>query len=234
VTTPINLTPFGFTATENLVYARLIQGGPSSGYAVARDLRIARANVYQALRGQVSKGAAVTGGERPQRFRAVRPADLYAGIVQRHGERLDELESQLDLTTENGAESFVTLTGERAFLELASRMAARETAQVVCLAPARILSSLVPALRKRAVDQLPTSVWVVGEHTTLPFTVAGAVSLEACGKVFDAPVAIQVSRGAAILGRFQDGAMRGYWTSEPSVVGATRGAVAALTSAIGG
>jgi HTH-type transcriptional regulator, sugar sensing transcriptional regulator len=231
VATTINLVPFGFTQTENLVYSRLVQGGPSSGYAVARDLRIARANAYQALRGLVSKGAAVTGGERPQRFRAVRPADLYAGIVQRHGERLDELEAQLDMTAENGAESFVTLTGERAFLELASRMAARETDEIVCLASARILTAMVPVLRKRSADGLPTTIWLAGEDANLPFATAGSVPLAASERVFGGPVAIQLSAGAAILGRFQDGGLRGYWSSEPSVVGATRGAVAALIGA---
>ena len=56
MTTPLDLTPFGYTQTENLVYSRLLQGGPASGYAVARDLLIARANAYQALRGLVAKG----------------------------------------------------------------------------------------------------------------------------------------------------------------------------------
>src|SRR5207237_10905226 len=94
-TTPIDLTPFGFTPTESLVYGRLLTGGPASGYAVSRDLLVARANVYQALRALVAKGAAVSTGEKPQRFRAVKPRDLYAGIVERENGKLDSLEAQI-------------------------------------------------------------------------------------------------------------------------------------------
>ncbi len=57
--TDIDLTPFGFTPTENLAYGALLDLGPSSGYAVAKELSIARANAYQALNGLVAKGAAV-------------------------------------------------------------------------------------------------------------------------------------------------------------------------------
>ncbi|MGH9818242.1 MAG: helix-turn-helix domain-containing protein, partial [Candidatus Acidiferrales bacterium] len=41
-----DLTPFGFTPTESLMYATLLRLGPSTGYAVARRARIARANAY--------------------------------------------------------------------------------------------------------------------------------------------------------------------------------------------
>ena len=32
----LNLTPFGFTPTESLVYEVLLTGGPGTGYAIAR------------------------------------------------------------------------------------------------------------------------------------------------------------------------------------------------------
>src|SRR2546425_246043 len=40
---PVDLRPFGFTPTESLVYAALLELGPSTGYAVARAARLARA-----------------------------------------------------------------------------------------------------------------------------------------------------------------------------------------------
>ena len=45
----IDLTPFGFTPTESLVYEVLLTGGPGTGYAVARGAGLARANAYSAL-----------------------------------------------------------------------------------------------------------------------------------------------------------------------------------------
>src|SRR2546428_4922213 len=53
-----DLTPFGFTTTESLVYRTLLHLGPATGYAVARAARLARANAYGALDGLVTRGAA--------------------------------------------------------------------------------------------------------------------------------------------------------------------------------
>ena len=45
----IDLTPFGFTPTESLVYEVLLRNGPGTGYAIARAAGLARANVYLSL-----------------------------------------------------------------------------------------------------------------------------------------------------------------------------------------
>src|SRR2546422_7108627 len=50
---PADLMPFGFTATESMVYSTLLRLGPATGYAVARAVRLARANAYGALDGLV-------------------------------------------------------------------------------------------------------------------------------------------------------------------------------------
>src|SRR4051812_33750072 len=65
----IDLTPFGFTPTESLIYEVLLRGGPGTGYTVARAAGLARANVYAALEGLVGKGAARVGEGRPKQFR---------------------------------------------------------------------------------------------------------------------------------------------------------------------
>ena len=41
----IDLTPFGFTPTESLIYEVLLRGGPGTGYTIARAAGLARANV---------------------------------------------------------------------------------------------------------------------------------------------------------------------------------------------
>src|SRR5207245_210292 len=52
----LDLTPFGFTATESLAYAALLRLGPSTGYAVAHATRVARANTYGARAGRRAEG----------------------------------------------------------------------------------------------------------------------------------------------------------------------------------
>src|SRR2546421_55199 len=82
---PINLTPFGFTATESQVYGALLRLGPSTGYAVAHAARIARANTYGALEGLAGRAAAIRLPRRPGRYRAGDPPALIAPPPAGHG-----------------------------------------------------------------------------------------------------------------------------------------------------
>jgi HTH-type transcriptional regulator, sugar sensing transcriptional regulator len=85
---PLDLTHFGFTPTESLVYEVLLTGGPGTGYAIARSAGLARANAYSALEGLVSKGAARMEAGRPRRYRPEAPAALVARISNDHGQAL--------------------------------------------------------------------------------------------------------------------------------------------------
>ena len=69
----LDLTRFGFTPTESLVYEVLLTSGPGTGYAIARAAGLARANAYSALEGLVAKGAARVEGGRPRRYRPEAP-----------------------------------------------------------------------------------------------------------------------------------------------------------------
>src|SRR5262249_61709553 len=87
----IDLTPFGFTPTESLVYEVLLTGGPGTGYAIARSAGLARANAYSALEGLVAKGAARVDAGRPKRYRPETPAALIAPISTDHALALRSL-----------------------------------------------------------------------------------------------------------------------------------------------
>jgi sugar-specific transcriptional regulator TrmB len=230
VNTPIELSPFGFTPTESAVYGRLLEGGPAGGYSVSRELLIARANVYQALRGLVAKGAAVAITGTPQRFRAVRPSDLYARIVQQESDKLDQLEAQIAVTPQRGAASYIPVLGERAYLEMAGRSIARERSGVELALPATMLAALVPVLRKRLADATPTTIWVVGELQNVSLPIAGTISLERARQFFDGAVAMVILEQSVLVGRVEAGTISGYWSSEPSIVGATRACLATLTA----
>src|SRR2546428_12976160 len=91
----IDLTPFGFTATESLVYAALLRLGPSTGYGGARATRLARANAYGALEGLASRGAAFRSHGRPVQYRPSDPHALLAHLAARQGEGLDRLSRAL-------------------------------------------------------------------------------------------------------------------------------------------
>src|SRR5258708_13379844 len=91
----VDLTPFGFTPTESLVYATLLRLGPATGYAVARASRLARANAYGALEGLVTRGAASRvpppPPARPARYRPTDPQALLAHLATLQAEPLARL-----------------------------------------------------------------------------------------------------------------------------------------------
>jgi sugar-specific transcriptional regulator TrmB len=230
----VDLTPFGFTPTESLAYDALVRAGPLTGYGLARELSIARANAYQALRGLVAKGAASPlGGERPERYRPVQPSALLARLAEQRARELDRLEAALAQVPSSGATALVDLNGERALLDLALRMAARASGPLSCLAPASLLSALAPAWHKRASSGEQTMLWVLGggdvRDQSAGFPVTGIVSLEQVERYFPAAPVFLVAAEAALVGLHETGGFRGHWTSHPALVGAVRAALAMLT-----
>jgi HTH-type transcriptional regulator, sugar sensing transcriptional regulator len=66
----MSLKPFGFTRTQDAVFWALVRSGSATGYAVARDTGIARANVYHALDGLAKRGLVSATAGRPVHYRA--------------------------------------------------------------------------------------------------------------------------------------------------------------------
>ena len=114
----IDLTPFGFTPTESVVYAALLRLGPSTGYGVARATRLARANAYGALEALVSRGAAFRSPGRPVQYRPSDPHALLAHLAARQGEALDRLSRAVRDASLPGEPETRTVAGERAVANL--------------------------------------------------------------------------------------------------------------------
>lgn len=229
----IDLTPFGFTPTENLAYGALLELGPSSGYALAKELSIARANAYQALNGLVAKGAAAATGEQPQRYRAARPDAILARIIATESRKLDALESQIRTVASPGGAALVGLQGSRGLLDVALRTVARETGEVTCLSSADLLTALAPAWRRRAMDSRTSLVWIIGEDPgDLPVHPAGHIEASRCRELFGGPVFLLVAGDAVVLAIDNGEETRGYWTTESTIVGAVKGAVHHLTGTL--
>jgi len=227
-----DLIPFGFTPTENLVYRALLEFGPSGGYSLAKQLNIARANTYQALNGLVSKHAATTTEERPQRYRAVRPDALFSRLATAEALKLDALEAQLLAAPAKEGAALVPIEGRRGIIDLALRTAAREPGPVSCMALPSMAKEMTPAWRRRAADGRESLIWIIQdsagepEPVELPIPLAGFADTAEVARVFTVPVFLLIAGEIVIAARVDDREARGYWSTDPIVVGLAQAGVA--------
>lgn len=133
------LDRFGFTPTESRVYVSLLKLGVTTGYAIANNLRLARANVYHALEGLVRRGAARKLGSSPSRYCAVAPDELVRSLEAEARRNLDQLQRQLAAiraappSSEGGAAEPGAIATAAQLLELATEVAEREQMELLVI-----------------------------------------------------------------------------------------------------
>lgn len=214
----LDLTPFGFTPTESLVYEVLLRGGPGTGYAIARTAGLARANAYAALEGLVQKGVARAEEGRPKRYRPEPPAALLARILDRQGQAIDEVARTLDQLAAPPTPTLVEIASARAALQIASRETARATEQILLHAPPDAYPPLIPSLRKAAGGGVDLSLSAT-DPVELPFaTVAVA---PAGGTWPSQPFLLVVDRRSALLATRDHDRVSGHWGQAATLVAAT-------------
>jgi len=209
-----DLTPFGFTPTESLVYATLLRLGPSTGYAVARGARLARANAYGALEGLVSRGAATRTPPpaRPARYRPTDPQSLLAQLATLQGEALDRLGRELRNLSRPGEPIIREVSGSRAVANLLMQLVARAERSVKGVMALELWRPTLPAWRRAA------------ERAKLEVRVRGGMPADAPAwlepAAADSPDAtVLVIDETHLLVTSGDGeAITGVWTSHPLVL----------------
>jgi len=215
----VDLTPFGFTPTESLVYEVLLTAGPGTGYAIARAAGLARANAYSALEGLVAKGAARADAGRPRRYRPEDTTALIARIANNHGQALDKLSTDLEALSVPSAPTLVEIDSPRAALQLISHDVARATKTVALLAPAEAYPLLAPALRRPASSGVQLTLLTTGP-VELPFA---AVALVDGGPDWPgAPLICVVDDKSALVAYRQGSDVHGHWSTAPTMIAAAR------------
>jgi HTH-type transcriptional regulator, sugar sensing transcriptional regulator len=221
----LDLTTFGFTPTESLVYEVLLRGGPGTGYAIARAAGLARANAYGALEGLVQKGGARVEEGRPRRYRPEPPPALMARILDRQGQALDEVSRSLEQISVPDTPTLVELTSARGALSIASREAARATERILLHAPPDAYPPLIPSLRKAASSGVTLSL-SASAPVELPFAPVAVVASDGDwpGQAF-----LLVVDGRSALLAARDGErVQGHWGTAPTLVAATALAIGSL------
>jgi len=223
--TALDLTTFGFTPTESLVYEVLLRGGPGTGYGIARTAGLARANTYGALEGLVQKGAARVEEGRPKRYRPEPPAALVARILERQGQALDDVSRTLEQISVPDTPTLVELSSARGALQIASREAARATQQILLHATPEAFGPLIPALRKAAGSGVALSLSATAA-VELPFSEVGISNstVEWPGQ----PFLMVVDGRSALLAAREGERVSGHWGSAPTLVAAATLAIERL------
>lgn len=215
----IDLTHFGFTPTESLVYEVLLTSGPGTGYALARSAGLARANAYSALEGLVAKGAARVEGGRPRQYRPEAPAGLIARIAHTHGQALDRLSTDLETIAVPSTPTVVEIESGRAVLQLITHDVARASRSVSLLAPPDAFPLLAPALRRPVSAGLPVSLWSTGP-VELGFVSVASVAGDHGWPGM--PIIAVVDDRSAIVGSRLGNEVHGHWSTAPAFVAAAR------------
>jgi hypothetical protein len=222
----LDLTPFGFTPTESQAYRALLDLGPSTGYAVARALSIARANAYQALDGLAAKGAAVLAGTTtPKRYRAIQTGAVFARIVDAETRKLDVLERQVLEQPRVGADPVSQVRGERALNDLVIRAIIRAEGTVRCLADARRLVGWAPAIRARAAAGKPLELW--SADGDLPDLAVAPRRASGTRELLGDDAVILVADGVLLATLGPDAS--GIWSASRIMVGVAEAALRDLT-----
>ncbi|MBA3760473.1 MAG: TrmB family transcriptional regulator [Gemmatimonadales bacterium] len=215
----IDLTRFGFTPTETLIYEVLLTSGPGTGYAIARAAGLARANAYSALEGLVAKGAARVEGGRPRYYRPEPPTTLIARIANENGLALERLSADLDTIAVPDTPTVVEIETGRAVLQLITHDVARASRSVALAAPPDAFPLLAPALRRPVSSGLPVEL-----YSTAPVDLGfHPVEIIPEGHSWPGmPIISVVDDRSAILGSRQGSEVRGHWSTAPALVAAAR------------
>ncbi len=219
LTDRLDLTPFGFTPTESLVYEVLLTQGPGTGYAVARSAGLARANAYAALEGLVTKGAARSDAGRPRRFRPEPPEALLARVTEAQGRALDQLAGRLAEAAAPATPSLVELDSARGALQLLGREIARASGRVLLFAPPDAWPALVPALRRAAGAGVELRL---ASSAPVELGFAGVTVATGAGPWPGDPLVAVVDDRSAVVARREGERVSGHWTAAPALVAAAR------------
>lgn len=224
----LDLTAFGFTPTESLVYEVLLRGGPGTGYAIARAAGLARANAYGALEGLVQKGLARVEEGRPKRFRPEPPDALVARILERQAQALDQVSRTIEKMSTPPSPTLLELASARGAMQIASREAARAATEILLHASAEAFPPLVPALRKAAGSGVTLSLSSTAS-VDLPFADLQVTHGENSWP--GQPFLLVVDRRSALVAAREGDRVTGHWGTSPTLIAAATLAIEQLRSA---
>ena len=214
------LERFGFTPTETKSYQALLKLGPSTGYAVARELGIARANVYQALEALARRGAARKAASIPSQYAAVSPASLLAELERGFRRDLLELDESLRRLPQGSggiaSDLEVLVTSERLIARAVESVGGASTEVLAVFGPwADDLGAALGAARGRGAAIRAVSLGPSSLEGLIVRSVSEAELRSYWGGL---PIAVVVDRARTVFGVLARESASGFATSAAGAV----------------
>jgi sugar-specific transcriptional regulator TrmB len=218
----MDLSRFGFTPTESRVYVALLRLGPATGYAVALEAGLARANVYAALEALSPRGIVARLPGRPVRYAPSDPATVVTRLELDWRRDLDALARDLAAVERapvsrppDGAES---LEGREAVLDrvrACARSAGEELLAVVGPWARDVFAELEGAGRGRTVRVLS-----LGSPAPRGALLRPAPLRQVAAYWGGLPVAVVADRRSAVCALLDEGEREGraLVTTHPALV----------------
>ena len=214
----VDLTPFGFTGTESAVYGALLRSGPATGYAVARAVGLARANVYAALSSLVGRQAAALLPGKPARYRPVDPQTLVTQLAAGQAVALERLERSLRDTRGEPAEAVHEVTGARPLAHVVMQLVARAERSVEGVIDGDLFRATGPAWR-RAAGRASIAVRSAAAADDGSGVLTGTAPP-------DSGTVLVLDGAVTVVAIEAGGATRGIWSDHPLLVSLARRALA--------
>ncbi len=219
MTTTVDLRRFGFTPTEGRVYVALLKVSPATGYTVAREAGLARANAYAALERLAARGVASRLPGRPARYVAAEPATVTGKLDREWKRDLESLAEQLSAVERREAPPTAALhegVADRAALLDRVGACARATRQELLAVVGPWASDCYAELiRAKGTVRILSLGSPAPDRAHVRDTRPDEIAAYWGGL----PVALVSDRRVAVLGLFADGPLAtGIMTSHPAEV----------------
>jgi sugar-specific transcriptional regulator TrmB len=218
------LERFGFTRTQGTVYKALLRLEAATGYAVARETGLARANVYQALDALVARGLARSSGGRPTTYRAAEAAAAVTVLAMRTDEELKELAAELGVPhrararTHDAAVPGVEILDGRVALFAAAIESADAAAHEVLAVVGPWAPSVVEALSRARLRGVAWKVVSLGAPAPEGAALRPVPPAELAAYWGGMPVALVCDRAQVVCGIVSEERTEGIRTTSPGLV----------------
>jgi sugar-specific transcriptional regulator TrmB len=207
---------FGFTKSQDIVFKALCRRGSATGYALARDTQLARANVYQALDALVAGGLASARGSRPVSYTATGAPEVIRLLAGRFERDVATLASELDLP-DGVASGFQSLAGPGPLLDAAAAAADGAEREVLAVVGPWV-GEVAGALQRARGRRLGWKVVSLGTPAPDGATLRPVAQEELRSYWGGLPIVLVCDRTHAVCGVMSEEGASGVETRSPALV----------------